>query len=170
MERLNVVHRQNRGFTLFEILVATVIAGILAALSLPSLLGILKGNELKAAQDQVVNALRDAQRQAIRRSQKCTITINTSSDPVKISVKDPTADKGCLSSSDSKLPKGVTLTSNNGNDFTYSFKGNTTNAKTLTLASSGSKEQRCVVVSMHLGILRTGIVKGSTCKTSSSTL
>lgn len=170
MERLNVARKQNQGFTLFEILVALIVAGVLAAMSLPSLLGILKGNELKSAQEQVVNALRDAQRQAVRRSQKCTITIDNSGDPVRISVKNATTDKGCLSSTDPFLPKGVRVTSNSDYDFTYSFKGNTTNAKTLTLSSSSSKQQRCIVVSMHLGILRTGIVQNNICQTSSSTL
>ncbi len=176
MERLSVNNRKNRGFTLLEILIALVIAGILSAVSLPSLLGLINGNEVKQAQDQVVSALRDAQKQAMRRSKKCEITINTGSNPVTITPK-TTSDQGCLSSGSQTLSKGITVVSNNGNDFTYSFKGHTTNAKTLTISSNGTNQVRCIVVSMHLGIMRSGVYDGDAtspiagnCKTSTSTL
>jgi prepilin-type N-terminal cleavage/methylation domain-containing protein len=176
--RLIVTHRKNQGFTLTEILIALVIAGILSALSLPSLLRILKGNEVKQAQDQIVATLRDAQKQAIRRSKKCDITINTGSNPVTITTKD-TDDQGCLSLGSQILSRDITVVSNKGNDISYSFKGNTTNAKTLTISSNGTDQVRCIVISMHLGIMRSGIyeppadaksVSGKYCKTSTSTL
>ncbi|MGK7931989.1 MAG: GspH/FimT family pseudopilin [Microcystaceae cyanobacterium] len=177
MVRSVVACRKNRGFTLLEILIALVIAGFLSALSLPSLLRILNGNEVKQAQDQIVSALRDAQKQAIRRSKKCQIAINTASNPVTITPK-TTDDQGCLSSGNQALSEDVTVVSNNGDNVTYSFKGHTTNAKTLTISTDGTNQVRCIVISMHLGIMRLGIYDGDpetsvtadNCKTSTSTL
>lgn len=167
MVRLIVRTKSYQGMTLIETLIALVIAGILAAFTLPSMMGILKGNELKAAQDQVQSALRDAQRQAIRRSKKCTINFS-SGDPVGITAND----NDCLSTVDRALPKGITLTSSNGKSFTYSFKGHTNNAATLTLSSpKGTGVKRCIAVAANLGIMRSGIVNtNGECVTTSSTL
>ncbi|NCR88853.1 MAG: type II secretion system protein [Microcystis aeruginosa G13-10] len=84
MRRLNV--HKNQGFTLLEILIALAITGILAALTGPNLL-----------------ALRDAQKQAMRRGRICTInfTNGTGTNPTVYSQitaldKDSKPDPGCL--------------------------------------------------------------------------
>lgn len=71
MRRLTV--HKNQGFTLLEILVALAITGVLAALTGPSLLAWLNSNKVQQAADSIQSALRDAQRQAIRRGRNCTI-------------------------------------------------------------------------------------------------
>ncbi|MGK7945256.1 MAG: Tfp pilus assembly protein FimT/FimU [Microcystaceae cyanobacterium] len=158
--------RKDQGFTLIEILTALIIAGMLAAISLPSLLSLLKSNELKGAQDQVISALRDAQIQAIRRGKKCTIVLDPISNPVTILPKERNDainpnDLGCLSAGQVELPKDITVVSNGiNNEFVYSFKGHTHNFKTLTLSSNGTNKVRCIVISTYLGIIRSGIYSG----------
>ncbi|NCQ87066.1 MAG: prepilin-type N-terminal cleavage/methylation domain-containing protein [Microcystis aeruginosa W13-18] len=96
MSRLNV-HHKNQGFTLLEILVALAITGILAALTLPNLLAWLNSNKVQEATDSIQSALRDAQRQAIRRGRICTInfTNGTGTNPTVYS-QITASEAGCL--------------------------------------------------------------------------
>jgi prepilin-type N-terminal cleavage/methylation domain-containing protein len=96
MRRLNV-HHKNQGFTLLEILVALAITGILAALTLPNLLAWLNSNKVQEATDSIQSALRDAQRQAIRRGRICTInfTNGTGTNPTVYS-QITASEAGCL--------------------------------------------------------------------------
>ena len=95
MRRLTV--HKNQGFTLLEILIALAITGILAALTGPNLLAWLNSNKVQEAPDSIQSALRDAQRQAIRRGRICTInfTNGTGTNPTvyrQITASEP----GCL--------------------------------------------------------------------------
>ncbi|NCR37972.1 MAG: prepilin-type N-terminal cleavage/methylation domain-containing protein [Microcystis aeruginosa S11-01] len=96
MSRLNV-HHKNQGFTLLEILVALAITGILAALTLPNLLAWLNSNKVQEATDSIQSALRDAQRQAIRRGRICKInfTNGTGTNPTVYS-QITASEAGCL--------------------------------------------------------------------------
>ncbi|MEY3555319.1 MAG: hypothetical protein RLZZ580_1373 [Cyanobacteriota bacterium] len=101
MRRLNV--HKNQGFTLLEILIALAITGILAALTGPNLLAWLNRNTVQEATDSIQSALRDAQKQAMRRGRICTInfTNGTGTNPTVYSQitaldKDSKPDPGCL--------------------------------------------------------------------------
>lgn len=56
--------QNNDGFTLVEVLVAIIIVGILAAIAAPSWLGFVSKQRVNKANDVVLAALQDAQRQA----------------------------------------------------------------------------------------------------------
>lgn len=98
--------------TLLEISIVTVIAGILAAIAVPSMMGMLQGNKVKQGVDQVYSALQDAQGQAIRRGQKCTIKFDNSVTPPTIALNSSSQDKGCLASTNNQLPTGVVMKHN----------------------------------------------------------
>ncbi|GBF78948.1 pilus assembly FimT family protein [Aphanothece sacrum] len=150
--------------TLFEISIVTVIAGILAGIATPSMMGMLQGNRVKQAVDQVYSALQDAQGQAIRRGQKCTIKFDNSVTPPTID--SVPQDAGCLASTNKQLPTGVVMKHNlTPSTVSFSYKGNTTLADSGTIViqtEKGKGEKQCLVISDGLGIMRRGVYKGDT--------
>ena len=148
------VHRQERGFTLTEMLATAIIGSILMAVATPSFLSLFNNSQVKSALEQVQGALTEAQRQAMRRGKSCTITLNTTDNKITPS----SGSEGCLLS-DRTLPKGVVMTTDmSGGNITFSHKGNTTaNNKVVVLSiANGSGEKRCLTVSSTLGAMRTG--------------
>ena len=116
------VHKKEQGFTLTEMLVTIIIAGILAAISTPNLLIWYNNTQVKRAVEQLQGALTEAQRQAMRRGESCTVTLDITNQKITNS----TGSEGCLLS-DRILPTGVAMTTNiSGNNIQFSFKGNTT--------------------------------------------
>ncbi|MDJ0578713.1 type II secretion system protein [Crocosphaera sp.] len=152
--------------TLLEIMIVTVITGIIAAIGTPSLMAMLQGDQVKQGLNQIQLALQDAQKQAIRNSKKCTIKIEKKSGDdyfsLDIDRDDPDEDNdGCLGGVDRELPESVEVVMN-GNQLqggvTFSFKGTTTEKGTLVVRpTKGQGVQRCLVISDGLGIMRTGI-------------
>jgi len=122
MSRLNV-HHKNQGFTLLEILVALAITGILAALTLPNLLAWLNSNRVQEATDAIQSALRDAQKQAIRRGRSCTINFTNGTDTEPTVYRQITASQpGCLVATNTNagslsLPQEVCMVVRNFPDF-----------------------------------------------------
>lgn len=152
------VHNKNQGFTLIELTILVVIVGILSAIAAPSFLSMLNKNKVNDALDQVRGALQEAQREAIRKSQSCTVTLDTTNNKVTSS---------CLVTGDRTLPSGVAIAANgNGSPptITFSFRGNTTDSRTIILyMSDGStQENKCLILSNGLGIMRTGNYSGDT--------
>ncbi len=157
-----IVRQNEQGMTLIEMAIAAVIVGVLAAIAIPSILQLKSSNDVKAALDQVQNALKDAQRQAIRKSGECEITLNLANNPPKITPNEA----GCLISSTStnEIPNGVIILSNLSGKppkIKFSFKGQTNKAGTLVFYSDKANEKKCLVISRFLGIMRTGDYEGN---------
>lgn len=152
------VRKQVQGFTLFEMLLAVTIAGILAAIATPNWLSWYTSAKVKSSLEQVHGALTQAQRQAMRRGKSCTITLDTTNNKVT------TTDAGCLLS-DYTLQSGVVMTTNiSSNNIKFSLKGSTTisDLGVIVLAKQdGSGTKRCLVVSTALGTLKTGTYNGT---------
>lgn len=159
------VPKNNSGFTLLEMLVAAVIVGVIAAISVPNLLGLLNRNRINDAMGQVEGALKEAQKQAIRNGKGCSVTINANE------IINPVSD-GCLLSN-RDLHDLVQLNSSRAS-IAFSGKGNITiNDSNLALniptpvivismaSGNGTNVQRCVVIQNSLGSIRTGTYSGA---------
>lgn len=85
MLKMRVVNRsKERGMTLLEIVITMSVLGILAALGMPNLFGMLDKNNLDQSLDKLVGAIQNAQRQAIRNDQSCGIYIGQQSGTYKL--------------------------------------------------------------------------------------
>ena len=71
-----IPYTKDAGFTLIETIVTVIIAGILAAVAAPNFYGLYKSNQVTEGIASIENALKEAQKIAIRESKKCTLTIN----------------------------------------------------------------------------------------------
>ncbi len=137
----------NKGFTLIETLIIVIIIGILSAIVAPSFLGMLNRNKVNAALVQVQGALKEAQREAIRKNKSCTVTLDTTNNKFTAS---------CLVTGESTL-KDVAIRSSNSS-IAFNFKGRTSSSSTIVIASSNSSvtKQKCLAIAAGIGIMRTG--------------
>jgi prepilin-type N-terminal cleavage/methylation domain-containing protein len=67
------------GITLMELLVTAVILGILAAIGIPNLVGLLNKNRVQSSTDILRTVLQDSQRQAMRVGKVCEVELRKSS-------------------------------------------------------------------------------------------
>lgn len=182
MRRLNV--HKNQGFTLLEILIALAITGILAALTGPNLLAWLNSNRVQEATDSIQSALRDAQKQAIRRGRNCTInfTNGTGTGPTvyqQIKANEP----GCLVAANANggslsLPQEIFMVVRNfptlggSPGVQFSFRGHVPGLTFVPRATQAiivlyraanatadpypNQERKCIVIASLLGIVKQG--------------
>lgn len=138
------VHRSDQGFTLIESLIIVLVIGILAAIAAPSFLATLNRSRVNDALAAVEGALKEAQREAVKRSTNCEVTLGTNS------VTGP-----CLVTGTRTL-NNVNLRSS-ASTVEFSFKGNTTSGNTIVLSNPDSSiNQKCLAVAIGIGIMRTG--------------
>jgi type II secretory pathway pseudopilin PulG len=127
-----------------------VILGILAAIAVPSWLGLQQRQRLANTVDMVVATLHEAQQRSIERNSSCQLILE------KQQIVDVNQ---CLSDGNLALPNGIDLASAGlDNSIDFGFKGNTTDNRTirLQLATTKSSGIKCIAISAPLGILRQG--------------
>ena len=127
-------------------------------------------NSLESSMSQVKGAIQEAQRSAIKNGQSCTVTINTSAktvtgSPVGCITSPVTLNSDTTVTTSPPPPSPSTTTA-----FLFSYKGNPNNSTNdftgLTIILSNSTktvEQRCLVISAGIGIMRSGSYSGTTC-------
>jgi prepilin-type N-terminal cleavage/methylation domain-containing protein len=146
---------QNQGFTLIELVVVLFIAGTLAAIAVPSFLSMYERNQVNNAISTVQGALKEAQRESMRKSMVCNVTLSSTAI---------TSSNGCLVTSSPTLSKVALASSLSA--FRFDIRGNTisntastnltTNVTILVSSTSNPKMVKCLVVSAPLGLIRTG--------------
>jgi prepilin-type N-terminal cleavage/methylation domain-containing protein len=149
----------SKGFTLTEVLLTLLIVSILGAIASPSLLSWYNRTRVEAALDKIQGALQEAQRQAMRTSRECEVTL-----PLTV---EPTLTSACFVSGDRQLQNislsdGTTATEQT---VTFNFKGRTDTNLTLRITAidgAATVQPRCLLVSNGLGLVRTGLLDQAT--------
>jgi len=174
-------HKNNEGFTLIEILVILIIIGILSAIAVPSFLAMLNRSKVNDALSQTRGALQEAQREAMRKSKTCTVVVPAGSNVTLTSPSEDLDGDEVLDAGED-LNNNTVLDTNNclvtgtriltgisiRRDATslgiisFDFKGRTTKggsdnqAIIVSLANDTSTQEKCLIISNPLGIIRSG--------------
>ncbi|MBE9018093.1 type II secretion system protein [Chroococcidiopsidales cyanobacterium LEGE 13417] len=156
----------DRGFSMFEIAIVLLIVGILAVIAVPSFISMFNKNSVNDALAKVQGILKEAQREAIRKSKTCTVTIPAEGN-------DKTISSSCNVTGDRTLT-GINIDHEKDTDpwlITFDFKGRTNDLDNqgkliLTSANNTTSERKCLALSQGLGIIRTGNYIGINCITS----
>jgi len=159
--KLPRTHRSHIGFTLPELLVIVVILGLLAALAAPSFLSWVNNKRVQDVLSQVEGAIKEAQSEAIRKSQPCKLIITTSSVSADPQNCLPTGSRDLTEVSGGDSGAGVTFTAANSSSVLFSAKGTTTSSNVFVLYHPDqSQGMQCLAISAGVGIIRTGEFKG----------
>lgn len=143
-------------------ILTVVLIGILAAIAIPSFIGLLERHRVNEGFAQVKGAIKEAQRQAIRRGRRCKIRIDTTNRKIHVSAPDTHGNyNGCLLS-ERTLPRGVAIKTNYTTPvITFSPRGNTNSAGTIVVYNVNSGQiKKCMAISLGLGIIRSGDYTG----------
>lgn len=172
------VRKKNRGFTLIEMLVVVIIVGVVAAVGVPNLLGMIYKARIDDGVADIEGAIKEAKSQAIRYSQRCEIEIKTETigGEQTFVVEAPTVsgitnNPRCLFEK-RVLPTGVEVTDDIPTRIKFSAKGNigntdeyNTGSWTVTVSHDNISTSKCVRVEGLFGDVQTGIVQSGTCNT-----
>jgi prepilin-type N-terminal cleavage/methylation domain-containing protein len=151
----------SRGFTAIETAVTVVIFGVLAAIASPSMMTWYSNTQVEDAVDRLEGALKESQREAIRRSADCTVTVPTGAAQTL-----GASTANCLVSGDRSFANlNLALPSTTSpNAATFDYKGRQTTGQLTVLirSSQSASTTRCLVASQGLGVIRTGFWNNTT--------
>ena len=166
----NVLKKNNKGFTLIEMITVVIIVGVIASIAAPNFLGLLNQNRLRQALEEVEGAVKESQRLAIRRGKTCKIkfvtrTIDGQSRETINVVESTDAGEtvaagfynGCLLS-ERVLPADISVNTGSMTKISFSGKGNTDSANTGTIVIFHPQvnTQKCLEIQGFLGNILTG--------------
>lgn len=150
------------GFTLAETSVVVAIVGVFAAIATPSFLSWYQSKQLNDALVRLEGALRESQREAVRRRQECIVDI-----PKGVN---QTISGTCLVTGE-RLLDNAEIQHNRGEDpwqVKFDFKGRNfdpAQSGTIVLSIPGTTvSPKCLVISVGIGLMRTGNYDGTDCK------
>ncbi len=171
-------HQSTAGFTLFEMLIVVVIAGILALIAAPGWLSFANNRRAEAGRDQVLQVIRQAQAKALQTRRVQVVDFFTTANPPEMRVAGvpqslgaqlPSAQQGRTSfglavvgSANTGCSAGATAC------IVFDERGNIITAdgdppaeeqgimKVVVTSPAGSGAKRCVIVRTLLGAVQNG--------------
>lgn len=178
----NAHKKSNKGFTLVEMIVTVIIVGVIASIAAPNFLGLLNQSRVKDGLAQVEGAIKEAQRQAIRRGKTCKIkfvtkTIDGKTREVITVVESTDAGEsvaagfynGCLLE-ERILPVEVDIDPGTITKITFTVKGNTDSDSDgiIRVSHPQTTTVKCLQIAGLLGNILTGDYDSGTtsCKVS----
>ena len=183
---LYAARKFSSGFTLIEMLVTLAVVGVIAAIASPNFLGLLNQSRVKDGLAQVEGAVKEAQRQAMRRGKICKIRFTSDADGNSIVQVHPHETigvrnynySGCLLSN-RQLPDSVsfslltgstltTINSSNVANLGFSTKGNPDIQGMMVISHPQSNTKKCIQIEGLLGNMFSGDYDSGTssCKAS----
>lgn len=162
-------YNHNRGFTLFELLVVTVIIGIVGAISAPSFFGFLNRAKVNKALTILRSTITITQQEAIKKSQTCSLNL-PNNDTIN-----PIFESSCLTTGKRSLDDVMIKYNNISNKkINFNFRGHTSPLRTIVIYHPKTNYKRCIVISNGIGMVRTGVytnnnlssISASYCQTS----
>jgi prepilin-type N-terminal cleavage/methylation domain-containing protein len=156
------VFKRTPGFTQAELMITVVVMGVLAAIAAPSFIPWMHQQQVNAALNQIDQALQETQNEAIKRNQRCSVTLMRGTDIILTG--------NCLVSGPRTL-NGVTLDhSRHQDDWTIEYDAQGTNLSSInnpgTLwLSASSAQPKCMAISIGIGLRRTGLYRNTACVT-----
>lgn len=176
----NARKKGNKGFTLIEMMVTVIIIGVIAAIAAPNFLGLLNQSRVKDGLAQVEGAIKESQRQAIKKGRTCKIRFTSSGTgsnkhhviqvhPDETISGTSVSYSGCLLSNRS-LPDSVTFsrlnagtlqlidssTSSTELNLAFSTKGNPDAQEIMVISHPQTNTKKCVQIAGILGNMITG--------------
>lgn len=153
--------RSNLGFSLLEVLLIVIILGIFAALAAPSFLSWVNNKRVEDTLSLVEGAIKEAQAEAIRKSQICDLEITALSIIATPPNCLPTGNRDLTQVSGGNNDSGVNVIAESTSKITFSPKGTTTSSNIFVFYHPDqSQGMRCLAISEGIGMIRTGEFKG----------
>ena len=152
--------RGSCGMTLPELLVAVVVLGLMAAVGVGGTSRSLASMRVEAAARQLAVGLEQARSSAEANGTPCALELTSSgwSEPSTAAVSSPLPS---CELSEATLRQGVQLRHNLPAALRISSTGLVLDGGTVVLAAAGTDLQRCLVVSLPLGVVRFGLSKAA---------
>ena len=173
----NAHRKVNQGFTLIEMMVVVIIVGVIASIAAPNFLGLLNQSYVKDGLAQVEGAIKESQRQAIKKGRTCKIRFTSEGTgtnkrhviqvrPDETISGTPVSYSKCLLSS-RELPGSVTFSllnagtlqlvdSSNEVDLAFSTKGNPDVQRIMVISHPQTSTVKCIQIEGLLGNILTG--------------